>query len=134
MQKKLYRMEDETLEVMHEFMQSRGFYSETQAINFIVLDYVKMLNEKANFDKVIAEKNKPMMVNLRKLEREIHTIKDVVNTTLFEFHDATHLLPADDEEGSYKHRILRESEERYDKNIAMLRKPKIKEDPNNKDE
>ena len=32
MQKKLYRMEDETLEVMHEFMQSRGFYSETQAI------------------------------------------------------------------------------------------------------
>ena len=55
-----------------------------------MLDYVKMLNEKADFDKVIAEKNKPMMVNLRKLEREIHTIKDVVNTTLFEFHDATH--------------------------------------------
>lgn len=49
-----------------------------------------------------------------------------MNTTML-------LLPADDEEGSYKHRILREAEERYDKNIAMLRKKKNKENNQEKD-
>lgn len=124
MQKKLYRMEDETLEIMREFMQSRGFYSETQAINFIILDYAKTLNEKLDIDKALDKKLKPLIASQRKLEKELHTIKDVVNTIIFEHVGITQLLPADDEEGNYKHRILRESEERYDRNIAKLKKNK----------
>lgn len=131
--KKYFRLEEEIIEIIHEIMQTKNFTSENQAINFIIGDYQKLIEERKDYDKDFEKKFKPIIANLRKLEREIHTIKDVVNTTLFEFHDATHLLPADEEEGSYKHRILRESEERYDQNIAMLRKKKNKENNKEKD-
>lgn len=132
--KKYFRLEEEIIEIIHEIMQTKKFTSENQAINFIIGDYQKLIEDRKGYDKALDKKLKPLIANQRRMEREIHTIKDVVNTTLFEYHDATHLLPADEEEGSYKHRILRESEERYDQNIAMLRKSKIKESANNKDD
>lgn len=118
--KKTFDLPLRSIEIIHEFMQEKGFKTEVDTVIYLI---EQSKNEKLLVDKIKEEFKSDFVrfrLGLRTAEQNSIVIKDILNTILY-FYDIENIFPA---KGETIHKAVKESEDNLRQLIKQLKQEK----------
>lgn len=120
MAKRTYDFSDETIKVIKRIREEKGFSSDTQTFQFIVLEYEKEQEARINAEEGNRKQLDEMGKRLKILDRNMEILMEILNTILNYSYNSKELVPR----SLLKHCMMETAEKEIRNSIAQKKQIK----------